>query len=264
MIELPRLFVEFATLDQLLDQIESNLRRGRAFVPGPHELSPLDACELVLVHPVSGAWLSLLVEAVYIAGDAAPGVGLEIKEPLDRLSACLEDFVGHQGVSLQGESGDEEPELRADDAPSSQAGLPEDRQCKPAVSVAQKVRGLSAAGRERVAKRGTLAERIALERAFGPASWEVLLSNPLLSTAEVAKIAKNHAASQPILSMIVMNAAWLVKPEVRRALLSNPRLTEPQVERTLRALPATELKLVLRQVAYPVRVRNLAKRLLGV
>jgi hypothetical protein len=114
-----------------------------------------------------------------------------------------------------------------------------------------------------MARHGSLSERVALERAFGPAVWEALLSNPLLSTAEVSRIAKNHTVSQPILSTIVSNPGWLVKPEVRRALLSNPRLLESQVEKTLRALPHSELRLVLRQTAYPPRVRNVAKRLLG-
>jgi len=266
MHERPRLIIEFATLDELFEQIASNLRKGRAWVPGRHDLCPLQACELVLVHPVSGQCLPLPAEAVYLASEGAPGTGVEIKEPLEQLIELLENFaaMGH-GEEEADQAECDEAELQ-DDSSEASCALPEDREDRraPAVSAAAKVRGLNAAGRERIAKRGTLTERIALERAYGPAVWEALLANALLSTAEVAKIAKNHTATQPILAIIVASNAWLNKPEIRRALLSNPRLTEQQVERTLRALPVTELRLVLKQAAYPGRVRLKAKRLLGI
>lgn len=271
MTERPRLFIEFATLDELFEQIASNLRKGRAWVPGRHDLFPLQACELVLVHPVSGQCLPLPAEAVYLGSEGTPGTGVEIKEPLEQLLDLLENFaaVGHGEEEHGEEESDkvecEKAELQDDSSEASSAPAEdgEDRRA-PAVSAAEKVRGLNAAGRERIAKRGTLTERIALERAYGPAVWEALLANAMLSTAEVAKIAKNHTATQPILAIIVASNAWLNKPEIRRALLSNPRLTEQQVERTLRALPMTELRLVLKQAAYPGRVRIKAKRLLGI
>ena len=256
------------------EQIESHLVRGRAYVPGAFEFSPREACDLVLVHPISGQWLPLRAEAVYQATGPSPGIGLQIVEEGEQWMPLLLDFASEPSHDPEDGDGDDlgdregadwsESLLSDRDAPAAPlSSPPSDRQATPAVSAAERVRGLNSTGRDRVARRGVLAERIALERAYGPAVWESLLSNPLLSTAEVARIAKNHTASQPILNLIVSNAAWLVKPEVRRALLSNPRLTESQVERTLRALPMPELKMAVRQLAYPVRVRNAAKRLLG-
>lgn len=311
-----RLLWEFQSVEHLAEQIATNLRRGRAFIEVEHQLSVREQCELVLVHPVSSAQITLPAEAVYVAPSPQMGVGLEILESAERLGEQLDHFLTHQSHSAPsdralpaetepyGEPSDElllpderqqdsvlflaseparedtwssmegeefeldpissQPSAHLDDdalekledirpPPSSQAVLP----------AGARVRTLNAAGRDRMARHGSLSERVALERAFGPAVWEALLSNPLLSTAEVSRIAKNHTVSQPILSTIVSNPGWLVKPEVRRALLSNPRLLESQIERTLRALPHSELRLVLRQTAYPPRVRNVAKRLLG-
>ncbi|HXS15559.1 MAG TPA: hypothetical protein VN764_00135 [Polyangiaceae bacterium] len=286
-----RLLWEFPSVEHLALQIATNLRKGRAFIEGDHKLEVRQQCELVLVHPISSAQIALPAEAVYLSASPQFGVGLEILESAERLNEQLHEFltlnsqaepdpglVAPDRAEMTSAPDEVDPLLASDDEvfeldpvaerssdgpreelpgdslpPSSQVVLP----------AGARVRTLNAAGRERMARHGTLSERVALERAFGPAVWEALLNNPLLSTAEVARIAKNHTASQPILNTIVSNPGWLTKPEVRRALLSNPRLLESQVERTLRALPQSELRLVLRQTAYPLRVRNVAKRLLG-
>ena len=65
-----------------------------------------------------------------------------------------------------------------------------------------------------------------------------------------------------LLEIIVNNGAWIQIPEVRRALLNNPRLGTDQILRVLRMLPKHELKLATTQTAYPYAVRDAAKRLL--
>ena len=59
------------------------------------------------------------------------------------------------------------------------------------------------------------------------------------------------ALPRPLLEIIVGNGAWLQIPEVRRALLSNPRLGTDQITRVLRLMPKHELKLAAMQTAYP-------------
>ncbi len=68
---------------------------------------------------------------------------------------------------------------------------------------------------------------------------------------------------KPLIDVIVSHAGWLSKSVVRRALLSNPRLSGRALTKVLRALPKPELKLVPQQRAYPYRVRQAANRLLG-
>jgi hypothetical protein len=65
-----------------------------------------------------------------------------------------------------------------------------------------------------------------------------------------------------LLEVIVGNGTWLQVPEVRRALLANPKLSPDQVMRVLRLVPKHELKLAAVQTAYPHAVRDAAKRLL--
>lgn len=140
--------------------------------------------------------------------------------------------------------------------PSSHPSRPPPR------NVQERVRALNMRERDSMARTGTLTERVALERAYGASVWDALLSNSALTGPEVARIAKNGNVTIPHLKQIVSNAAWLAKAEVRRALLTNPRLTPPQIERVLRSLPPAELRQLPKQTAYPPQVRAVAQRLL--
>jgi hypothetical protein len=128
--------------------------------------------------------------------------------------------------------------------------------------VQERVRNLNIRERDHMARTGTLSERVALERAYGSVVWDALLSNAALTGPEVARIAKNGTVTVPHLKVIVGNASWISKPEVRRALLTNPRLTPPQIERVLRALPPVELRQLPKQTAYTPQVRAMARKML--
>jgi hypothetical protein len=129
-------------------------------------------------------------------------------------------------------------------------------------NIHERVRKLSSAERDKMARSGTLTERVALERAFGMSVWEALLQNPQLTGGEVARIAKNGGAPTPILGIIANNASWISRGEVRRALLGNPRIGVPAAEKILRTMPAGELKLVAKQAMYSPKVRSAANRLM--
>jgi len=126
----------------------------------------------------------------------------------------------------------------------------------------ERMRGLTLVQQLKFAHQGEMQERILLERLYGKAVWEALLRNPRITAQEVARIARMGALPRPLLEQIVGNGGWLQVPEVRRALLTHPRLTADQVVRILRLLPKHELKLVVAQSAYPMQVREHARRIL--
>jgi hypothetical protein len=129
-------------------------------------------------------------------------------------------------------------------------------------NVHERLRGLNLAAQLKLAVTGELHERIVLERLYGKNVWETLLRNPRLTAPEVARIARYGSLPRVLLEIIVGNNAWLQIPEVRRALLSNPRLGTDQVVKVLRLTPKHELKLAAIQTAYPAAVRNAAKMML--
>jgi hypothetical protein len=129
-------------------------------------------------------------------------------------------------------------------------------------NVHERLRGLNLANQLKLASTGELHERIVLERLYGKNVWETLLRNPRLTAPEIARIARMGALPRVLLEIIITNNAWLQVPEVRRALLGNPRLATDQIVKVLRLTPKHELRLAAVQTAYPFAVRNAAKMLL--
>jgi hypothetical protein len=125
-----------------------------------------------------------------------------------------------------------------------------------------RIRDLSIAEREVVARQGGLPERVALERRFGSSVWEGLLHNPQLTPREVLRMAKSTALPATLVNVIVANKGWLADGSVQSALLTNPRVSGANLDRVLRALPQAELVRVSEQAGLRMQVRQGAKRLI--
>ncbi len=274
-----QVFLEFSSLASMRQQAQCAFERGSVFVPGTWLLAPRARCDLVLVHPESGELFSASAEVASVRIEPN-GVVLFLLESTAILCRRLAEFLEEPEAPTA--SAGLRPSAISEDAESLSVDSPEGAERHEAesvlpppsrnrssaarthgVSIMERVRGLHAGERERMARTGTLEERKALERVYGAAVWTALLANPQLTGPEVARIAKNGAVSQPLLKVIVSSSAWLSKSEVRRALLGNPRLRGPNLERVLRALPRTELLLVPKQTAYPPPVRAAVAKLLG-
>jgi hypothetical protein len=266
-LELSMAFVDAAALN---DEIEKNLRRARAFLVGLGGVAMGTPVTLVLLHPTTGRALRLEAEVVYVREEEpGRGVGLQLK-PFDAsmvltMHAFADEVSGPAGGDLLDDLGPAVddfplPELptEADDFASESS----DDNDPVNVSLQARIRGLSLTEQMRVAKSGTLPERIALERIFGPAVWEALLSNNRLTQPEVARIAKKGTVSKPLIEIIAANGTWMASAEVQRALLSNPRVPGSTILKVLHALSRRDLQAAVKQTAYPAAVRQIAKRLL--
>jgi len=214
-------------------QLARDLVAGGVFVPSC-ELELGEECTLVLRNGDSE--LQLAAKCVWL-GDGGAGMQLidcdaELKDKINALAQHVEED-------------EEEAEVR-----------------KIALNVHERLRGLNLQQQMKIAQHGEMSERIVLERLYGKTVWEALLRNPRITGPEVARIARMGALPKPQIETIVNNATWLQIPEVRRALLSNPRLALDQIYRVLRLLPKHELKLAAIQTAYPFPVRDAAKRMI--
>lgn len=228
--ERPELVVELA--DGVLDR-----DTGAVLLPDV-ELDLNTLCDLV----VRGGAGEVRLPARVVFADPARGTGLEV--------------VGY-GAELRGRVSDidREPE------PEPEPACGDEREPL-ALNPYQRLRGLTLAEQVKRAHSVDMSERIALERMYGKNVWEPLLRNPRLTAPEVARIARMGLLPRTLLEVIVGNGTWLQVPEVRRALLANPKLSPDQVMRVLRLVPKPELKLAAVQTAYPHAVRDAAKRLL--
>ena len=239
------------------------------------------SCQLVV--EAAGRKLALAARVVYV--DGSGGAGLEVLDFSPECKAVLAELVA------AAEAAPPEPTQRidtidpaelADDSPleldlgpltepMDLGGLeeqiedafepPGDDAQPETRSQHERLRGLTLAEQQKRAHAGDTSERIMLERMYGKNVWEALLRNPRLTAPEVARIARMGTLPRPQLEVIISNGGWLQIPEVRRALLANPRLGSDQIQRVLKLMPKHELKVAATQTAYPHAVRDAAKRL---
>jgi hypothetical protein len=244
----------YDSLDAFAADCEANLRKGRAFVVGANGLAVLDRCTVVIVHPETDARIDLVAEAVWI-GPEGTGVSFvdmdgATKAKLDEFAKSPEPTVG-QGETDGGATGAKE---------GAAGGAGGAGHGKGPRNLHERMRTLSIREREEISRHGSLAERVALERAYGGVVWEGLLQNPSISTAEVARIARNGTLPKPLVQVIVNNAGWVSVPEVQRALLTNPRCSGPHLERVVRAIPSSELKRMAVNCPYRSEVRSVVRQ----
>ena len=245
-------------------------RGGGVFVPGV-ELAFDAECTLALLESEAGRVLLEVPARVVMSTPA--GVGLTLLGEEDRVA--LRGALDSNSNSNSNSNSDSDSNSNSDsdsdsnsnsnsdsDSDSGDDDDDDDDASPRRLHLHARLRGLTVVEQLRVARDGELHERIALERIYGKAVWEALLRNHRVTAPEVARIAKMGTLPRPLLEVIVSNGAWLGIPEVRRALLANPRLAADHIPRILRHLGKAELKLVPNQTAYPLAVRDAAKRLL--
>jgi hypothetical protein len=244
----PTVVVELADNPRFVEDVSA----GGVFVPDG-DLALNDECELV-VRGHSGE-IALPARVVYI--DPARGTGLEllgfgptIKERI----VALAQAPAASDPALE-PLADGDPDATDDDAD-------DDATPDRPKNLQDRLRGLTLAQQVRKANSSDPSTRIMLERMYGKNVWEALLRNTRLTAPEVARLARMGTLPRVQLENILNNGAWLQIPEVRRALLTNPRLGTDQIMRVLRLMPKHELKVAANTAAYTFAVRDVAKRMI--
>lgn len=272
---IPRFSVQFSSQDHLIQEYTSRLRKGVVIAQGGDHLTIGDPCEVVLLHPGTGHMLPLRVRVT--STNLSQRVVCQFEEFSPEIDTVIRNFVNLQPATPQppeaaqpadseasgvGQAeytveanGDEISEEDRNDPHLIRTGIP--------ANVHERLRRLPLHEIYKIARSGQLSERVALERIYGKTVWEPLLQNPNLTPPEVARISRMGTLPKPLIDSIVSRTGWLMKPLIRRALLSNPRLSGRALMKVLRTLPKNELVMVTQQTAYPYKVRDAAKRLLG-
>jgi hypothetical protein len=249
------LTLRYDSVADLQRDFDDNLRKGRAFVRGASGLSEREFCTLCIEHPEGKPPMDVRAEAVWICADPEnPGTGVQfiefdasVKEALREFARGLDALPPSSGVLAVGESG--EYDAATETNPSVR-------------NLHDRVRELDLAGRDALARSGSLPERVALERRFGSSVWEALLHNPQITAREVVRMAKSGSLPTTLVNLIVANKAWLADGAIQAALLQNPRVTGPHLDRVLRALPQAELQRISEMTSHRSQVRMGAKKLI--
>jgi hypothetical protein len=196
--------------------------------------------------------------------ELAPEIDTEPVPLVDPESVSAADSGSESGSESGSDSHSASDAVAASDAdaPDGETAEEGETRKKLALTMHERLRGLTIVEQIKKANSPDPAERMTLERIYGKTVWEHLLRNPRLTAPEVARLARLGTLPRTLIELIVANGAWIQIPEVRRALLGNPRLGVDQILRVLRLLPKHELKVAASLMTYPFAVRDAAKRLL--
>lgn len=264
---LPGIRVSFDSVEHLRQEYARTIRKGGVFAPGADPLPERSLCTLLLTHPATLATFELQAEVVYVKADnPGRGIGVQLLDFGPSAIAALEAFINAETAAGSGPQQEPGPQAGDTAAPEPVADETEEQDAPQRLAVAtlhERIRSLSLTEQLKLAREGGLQERVALERIFGKTVWEAILQNQRVTPPEVARIARMGAAPIPVLDMITSNAGWLSSGEVRRALLTNPRVSDDGILRVLRNAPKPELQLIATQTHYPPRVRKAARTLLN-
>ena len=257
------LTLRYAGAEELEQDFESNLRKGRAFVPGASGLPQRAPCTLHIEHPAGGT-IELQAEAVWVSDNPdAQGVGLELLNFNAEARDSLRAFVASATEPPRALSGTRPRQLPLDQlAAASDEKAPESELTPVERNLHERVRSLSLADRDSMARKGNMPERVALERCYGGSVWEGLLQNPAITTREVCRMAKSGNLPTNLINLLVSNAGWLADPGIRNALLQNPRVGGLHLERVLRSMSQNDLAHVSENSGVRMQVRQAAKRLI--
>jgi hypothetical protein len=259
------LTLRYSAAEELAEDFESNLRKGRAFVRGASGVPQRAPCTLHIEHPEGGATLDLPAEAVWISEHPETGgVGLELVNFDAQMRDSLQAFVATANEPLRARSGTRRRTVRpAEAGPELNAGEETISQTAPTKrNLHERVRELNVEERNALAREGTLPERVALERRYGSSVWEAMLQNPQLTAREVCQMARSGNLPTNLINQIVSNAGWLADNSVRSALLQNPRVSATHLERVLRSASQNELRAIAEQNNVRMQVRSTAKRMM--
>jgi len=251
-----RLTLKFDDMEALRLEAERRLSRGEAVVPGVVGLAAFMPCEVAIHHPHGGE--PLIAGATVMSSpeeqEREGCVRLMLDDTLG--DAELEAFLAREPAAgeADGDGSGADTEEGADGEGVDNASL----------APSLRLRKLKHQEKIKLARTSqSLTERTALERILGREGWEPLLANRYLTVPEVARIARKGTVPRPIIETIVANQTWLRAGVIRRALLTNTKMSTEMITKVLRATPGHELKLILKQTAYPPAVRMAAERLFG-
>ena len=227
---------------------------------------------------VRGGTGELTLHAKVVFVDLANGAGLELvgvsqamKEQIAQLATAQQPMAPPPSDSTASvaptasvaSTGDAEPDTDTDDNTDTKVGeTTNEDEPRKRLPLHERLRGLTIVQQLKMANSADPTERMTLERIYGKTVWEALLRNARLTAPEVARLARMGTMPRTLIELIVNNGSWLQIAEVRRALLTNPRLSVDQILRVLRLLPKHELKVAASLMTYPHGVRDAAKRLL--
>ncbi len=128
------------------------------------------------------------------------------------------------------------------------------------LSLWDQVRRMSPPQRMLLAPKADRLTRALLVQDSDPQVLLAVLKNPRLGIDEVLRIAKSSYLSFQAAELILKTNPWFANPDVRVALIHNPKLPTPFALRILPTLPDNEVRLIARGAATSMALKQAAMK----
>lgn len=148
-----------------------------------------------------------------------------------------------------------------DDFESDENGDFDDEEDDVELSKYQQLLDMKVAEKIKMAMTGDKEWRTLLLRESNKLVTSAVLKNPRITEGEVVVVAKNKAASDDMIRIVLLNKEWVKLYEIKKALAVHPRTPLQKAMRFLGFLGEKDLKDVARSKQIPQAVANAAKRL---
>lgn len=218
--------------------------------------------------------LSLFAHAVaggYKLTDDPADIRYEVRRFLEALPAFGEAPPPGEAPAEQAQAaGEPQPPEEPVDGASVDESVPDDDELtrmqselganNPLLVELKKIQKLSVVQKIKLAEEGDLTQRTLLYRMYGKLVFDGLLRNPRLTEMEVARLAKLGTLSQQQVQTIARKVEWLRNERIRNALLSNPRVPPPIIQKIVSMLAKHELRPLLQRRDLPPPVQQAIKQ----
>jgi hypothetical protein len=124
------------------------------------------------------------------------------------------------------------------------------------------IKNMSVKDKMLLAPKADKAERAVLLRDLNASVARLLIRNPRITESEISQLAKDFAAPSDVLEMIAKNRKWVQNPDVRLAIVRNPRTPTPLAIAQLNYLQVKDLAVLAKSQNVRETIKNESFKLL--
>jgi hypothetical protein len=266
--------IQYKNLEKLKDDWAENISFGGMFIRSDNPLPIQTPVEITLTFPDHDKSIVLAAEVVRTVGrtDAEdrgmkPGFALEFLNFIQKKRE-IEDLIGRLTRPSTRESvaairlGPPPGETAEPDEPIVPlADMPVEGSDHSEIKAIQ-IKNMSVKDKMILAPKADKAERAVLLRDLNASVARLIIRNPRITDEEIVQIAKNFAAPSDVLEMIAKNRKWIQNPEVRLAVVKNPRTPTPLAVAQLNYLQVKDLAVLAKSQNIRESIKNEAFKLL--
>jgi hypothetical protein len=270
--------VQYRTVQRLREEWVQNISHGGIFIRSMIPLDLHQEVEVSLYLPSGEQPITLIGEVVRIVTEEEadkrgilPGFALEFKD-FSSKKQYLDDFIRK---AAQARTEPREPVIRlgpppegetvppAENAPVKSDEGPSHKNDEEGTQLrAIQVKNMSVKDKMILAPKADRADRAILLRDLNASVARLLIRNPRITESEIAQIAKDFSVPADVLEAISKNRKWVQNPEVRLAVVKNPRTPTPLALVQLNFIQVKDLAFIAKSQHVREAIKNEALKLL--